>query len=165
MYTRSHKAAGLSIAELLVASALLSMVLVTVMVLFGQLLKNTQKNSLMSAGAFFADGVMEHFTTKAMARAANSEPGFELPGFVDSGGSIFTLENGEGYLNVERNDLATKFLYRIEAEMFGGTDGQMWKVVTEVRWWQQDTAIPAQARAGMGNLHVKRTRLVYLERP
>ena len=35
---------GLSIAELLVASGLLAVVLVTVMTLFGQLLKNTNKN-------------------------------------------------------------------------------------------------------------------------
>lgn len=169
-----RKNAGLTIAELLVASSLLAMVLVTVMTLFGQLLKSTQKNSLMSAGTFFADGVIEHFTAEAQARLAaqtdNSPNGFELPGFTKAG-YICTLENGEGKLNVERDgaDGATTYLYRLEAERiqgFAGPDnGQLWRVQTEVRWWQKDTNNPAKARAGMGDLKVNRTRLVYLERP
>lgn len=167
-----RKNAGLTIAELLVASSLLAMVLVTVMTLFGQLLKSTQKNSLMSAGTFFADGVIEHFTSEAQAhlsaQADNSPYGFELPSFTRAG-DICTLENGEGFLNVERNDDSTKYLYRLEAERIdgfaGNANGQFWKVQAEVRWWQKDTNNPAKSRAGMGDLKVKRTRLVYLEAP
>lgn len=159
---------GLSIAELLVASGLLAVVLVTVMTLFGQLLKNTNKNSMLTAGAFFADGIIEKFTNEAQIRVqslGNAAYGFELPGFTRAGSSC-TLENGEGYLNVERLDNATKYLYRLEAERLDGfaaaDKGQLWKLTAEVRWWQADTTSPEQARSGMGNLSVERSRIVYL---
>lgn len=167
LFTRSRNA-GLSIAELLVASALLAMVLVTVMTLFGQLLRNTQKNALLSAGSFFADGVMEKFITEAQLRVekhGTSTAGFDLPQFTRAG-ERYTLENGEGFLNIDQGDKPTRYLYRVEAEHLLGfaaaEQGQLWKVTTEVRWWQDSTTGASETRAGIGNLSVLRTRIVYL---
>ena len=161
---------GLSIAELLVASGLLAMVLVTVMTLFGQLIKNTEKNALLAAGAVFADGVIDRFSALAQKNLdSKANPalyeGFDTPPLSVVGGDC-VLENAEGLLNVERDgkDGATKYLYSVNAQLLPAVkNGQLWKVDVEVRWWQDKTDNPAQAHAGMGNMNVKRSAIVYLE--
>lgn len=153
---------GLTIAELLVASGLLGVVLVTVMTLFAQLLQNTEKNSLLSAGAFFADSVLERQIAQAeatlLAAPSNATPAFPAPSI-----------EGEGFLSTTDNDRQTKFLYRVDVEqMTAGVSadpGQMWFVEVEVRWWSEATAGPNPVRAGHGNLSFKRGRLAYISRP
>lgn len=168
----SRNKVGLTIAELLVATGLLAVVLVTVMVLFGQLIKSTTKNSLLSSGSFFADSVLEKHIALAqqrMASSAGSNPndlyGFEMAGFTRAG-DICSLEEGEGNIVVGDNDRATKFLYKIVAErvdgFLGDDPGQLWNVEIEVRWWHDSTAGAAKVRAGTGKLSIKRKRLVYL---
>ena len=155
---------GLTIAELLVASGLLAVVLVTVMTLFAQLLRNTEKNSLLSAGAFFADSVLEQQIAQAEATLA-AAPSNATPAFTE-----LSVE-GEGFLSTTDNDNGrqTKFLYRVDVEqMTAGVSaepGQMWFVEVEVRWWSDAEAGPNPVRAGHGNLNFKRGRLAYISRP
>ena len=153
---KSHS--GLTIAELLVATGLLGVVLVTVMTLFGQLLHNTNKNSMLSAGAFFADTVLDKqilLAQEALALAPdNANPAF----------AVTTVE-GEEMLATTDEKLQTKYIYRLEAEQLDGftpsAPGQLWHVEVEVRWWNDDLEGDA-VRAGMGNLSIKRGRIVYL---
>lgn len=154
---------GLTIAELMVATGLLTVVLVTVMTLFGQLLKNTNKNSLLSAGAFFGDAVMAQQieTAKAVLRSApnNSTPAFpEDP--IEGEGRLAMTDGSENN--------ATKFLYKVEAEQLEGFtaagQGQLWFVEVEVRWWTDDRTTPNPTRAGTGNLSIKRGQVTYLSR-
>ena len=174
----------MSIAELLVATGLLAIVLVTMMVLFGQLIKNTNKNALMSAGAFVADAVIEKQVNLAEvslqdpAKASdNSTPAFSLvPNFTETSSNEYTLSNGETKLSfgdaqdgTSGSDRRTKFLYSVVAkhvEGFGKDEyGQTWRLQAEVRWWQDTTAGVSETRAGSGNLNVKRVRLVYVRGP
>mgnify|MGYP001294770217 CR=1 FL=1 len=171
LFSRSRNT-GLSIAELLVASALLAMVLVTVMTLFGQLLRNTQKNALLSAGSFFAEKVLTRDVTAArenffnLSRAATSQKNrfvpFDLPGFSDASGNY--SKEGEGFISVADQTNKTKYLYRVEATKIDGDpdeQGQIWKVKAEVRWWQDSMSGAAVARAGSGNQSLTLERIVY----
>lgn len=152
---------GLTIAELLVAIGLLGVVLVTVMTLFGQLLHNTNKNSLLSAGAFFADTVMDSQITRAQEtlnmQSDNANPAFAA-----------TTVEGEETLATSDEELQTKYIYRLVAEQLDGfapsAPGQMWHVEVEVRWWN-DSMDGDAMRQGMGNLSIKRGRIVYLTAP
>jgi type II secretory pathway pseudopilin PulG len=161
LFKKKNGDKGLTIAELLVATGLLGMVLVTVMTLFAQLLHNTNKNSLLSAGAFFADTVLDQQISQAQQSlslaADNADPAFPA-----------ALVEGEDSLATNDEELQTKYIYRLEAERMDSgvsTDpGQMWFVEIEVRWWSDDVDGSAM-RAGMGNLSVKRGRLVYLTGP
>ena len=165
---------GMSIAELLVASGLLAVVLVTVMVLFGQLIKNTNKNALVSAGTFMADAILEQQISSASReldrQGNNATDAFELvPGFSGST-PTYTLDNGIAYSNREAATFdpkrSTKFVYKLEAEHIdgftAGGPGQLWRVKVEVRWWQDSTAGTSEARAGTGKQNVERERIVYL---
>lgn len=149
---------GLTIAELLVATGLLGVVLVTVMTLFGQLLHNTNKNSMLSAGAFFADSVLDQQIGAAQERLLAGSDVFD-PAFDP------TIVEGEETLATSDEELQTKYIYRLVAEeMEIQSSGQMWFVEVEVRWWNDDLEGDS-ARAGMGNLSIKRGRLVYLPGP
>jgi type II secretory pathway pseudopilin PulG len=149
---------GLTIAELLVATGLLGVVLVTVMTLFGQLLHNTNKNSMLSAGAFFADTVLDDQISLAQESLLLA-PDNASPAFAS------TIVEGEEMLATTDEELQTKYIYRLEAEQLDGftpsAPGQMWHVEVEVRWWNDDLEGDAM-RAGMGNLSIKRGRIVYL---
>ena len=174
----------MSIAELLVATGLLAIVLVTVMVLFGQLIKNTNKNALMSAGAFVADAVIEKQVNLAEVyiqdpskASDNGTAAFSLvPNFVKTNTDEYTLAEGETRLSFGDGDddtatvdRRTRFLYRIVANQvdgYAGTDfGQTWLIKAEVSWWQDTMSGASQTRAGSGNLNVKRTRLIYIRGP
>jgi hypothetical protein len=167
---------GLSIAELLVATGILAVVLVTVMTLFGQLLKNTNKNALLSAGSFFADKVIEKQVGVAQANLnthkgepnSNKNKAFELPGYSKSG-DLYTLSNAEGFLAIGADGPTTKYLYKVEALLVDGTlqadPGQVWSLKVEVRWWQDTTDGTAETRAGSGKLSVVRDQLVYFGAP
>jgi len=176
LYKKTHRL-GLSIAELLVATGLMAIVLVTVMTLFGQLLKNTEKNALLAAGSFFADKVLEEQIGRATERAeslrgtpnANNTPVFQLPGYTGSG-DHFTIESAEGYLangedRAAGDSSGTRYLYRVEAEQvegFGGAKpGQLWHVEVQVRWWQDSTSGTSATRSGSGKLEVVRDRMAY----
>lgn len=147
---------GLTIAELLVATGLLATVLVTIMTLFGQLLKNTNKNSLLSAGAFFADSVLEQQIGIAEQRlwtGTASTQAFQNP-----------TVNGEGLLSTADDQLEkrTKYIYQLDAtRVDNNSKGQWWRVQVEVRWWSDDMTGDAK-RAGSGNLFLKRERMVYI---
>ncbi len=145
---------GLTIAELLVATGLLGVVLVTVMTLFGQLIVNTDKNSMLSAGAFFADMVLDKHID--IARKSLEDSGDNaIPAFTS------TVIEGEETLASEN----TKYIYRLEAEQIDGfataEPGQAWYIEVEVRWRMDDMDSEA-VRANMGQVNLKRGRMVYL---
>ena len=153
---------AMTIVELLVACGLLSVVLVTVMTLFAQLIRNTEKNSLLSAGTYFAEQVMAErigAAEEALIVAANNSVAAFNPAVYE----------GEGNLSKADQEARTKFLYKVEAERIdpgvASDPGQMWFVKVEVRWWSDDTTTTDPARSGYGNLSVKRSRLVYVSRP
>lgn len=153
----------MTVIELLVACGLLAIILVTVMTLFGQLLRNAEKNAMLAAATHFAELVL----TEQIAVAENTlhaTPGNNAPPAFS-----LTPVEGEGYLSTADQEARTKFLYRLEAERIDpgviADPGQLWFVKVEVRWWSDDTATPDPSRSGFGNLSVKRSRLVYLAGP
>jgi len=170
----SRNRVGMSIAELLVASGLLAVVLVTVMVLFGQLIKNTNKNALVSAGTFMADAILEQHVASASreldTQGNNATDAFELVSGFTGASPDYSLDGGVAYSNRDAASFdskrSTKFVYRIEAEHLdgftSGGPGQLWRVKVEVRWWQDSTSGASQARAGSGKQSVERERIVYL---
>jgi len=145
---------GLTIAELLVATGLLGVVLVTVMTLFGQLIVNTDKNSMLSAGAFFADMVIDKQIDVAQKNLETTGDN-AIPAFSS------TVIEGEETLASEN----TKYIYRLEAEQLDGfataEPGQAWYLEVEVRWRMDDMESEA-VRANMGQVNLKRGRMVYL---
>jgi len=165
---RMKQNSGLSIAEIMVACGLLGIVLVTVMTLFGQLIKNTTKNAQVSAGSFFADKVMETAIQQAQevhgAKFDNSGDAFDISGFTGGGGTY--VREGAEELSIDSNQSKTEYLYRVEAEHLDGFStndpGQLWKISVDVRWWQDSTAGAPAARAGAGKLNVERSRVVYI---
>jgi type II secretory pathway pseudopilin PulG len=160
---------GLTIAELMVAIGLLAVVLVTIMTLFGQILKSSHKNALMSAGSFFAESVLERELDRSQSHllglgpGQNDEDAFDRDSYTEASGKYLADGQGEVAITDERNP--TRYLYRVEAERVDFSPaagrGQMWRVEVEVRWGQDTMAGTSKARAGSGGQMVKRTRLAY----
>lgn len=143
---RINRARGLSIGELVVATGLLALMLVTVIVLFAQMLDSTTKSTMLAQGAFFAESVMERAITTLKTGVNPSVPD----------GNWSTVKNEQSQ---------TTFLYRVEStELPSTTDplGKAYSLSVEVRWWQDNMDAPEENRRGMGKLSVKRTRLVYV---
>lgn len=143
---------GLSIGELVVATGLLALMLVTVVVLFGQMLKATSKSTMLAQGAFFAEERLD--TT---VRLLKDTPVTTDPIYSD--------------WNTVKNDQSqTTFIYKMHAypaePSFPDPNrpGEIYGVEVEVRWWQDNLNEPEQIRQGMGRLSVKRRRLVYVQR-
>ena len=138
---------GLSIGELVVATGLLALMLVTVIVLFAQMLEATTKSTMLAQGAFFAESVMERAITPLKA---DNDPSI-------AEGSWSTVKNVQSQ---------TTFLYRVECTELPSTPpdplGKAYSLTVEVRWWQESMDDPQKNRRGLGKLSVKRTRLVYV---
>lgn len=127
------------------ATGLLALMLVTVMVLFGQMLESTTKNAMMAQGAFFADRVLESEIT----RLKNSH----APNSTDSQEWISSTDESN----------KTTYLYRVESQEASVTTlGKSYAVRAEVRWWQGDLNSPDASRRGYGKLSLRRSRLVYI---
>lgn len=145
---------GLTVGELMVASALLGMIMVTMMIMFGQMMATSSKNTMLAAGSYLADGILENQITKAK----DSNPSFvSVP-----------LDSSQWVKTTDPNS-QTEFLYRVEAEQIGGTPGgqpgEVWYVQVEVAWWQSGGNVNSQAyRAGYGKLNLKRGRVIYVQR-
>lgn len=137
---------GLSIGELVVATGLLALMLVTVMVLFGQMLESTTKNAMMSQGAFFADRVVEAEITRLKAT------------------STTTNFNSQEWISSTDETNKTTYLYHVESEALPGASplGTSYAIRAEVRWWQGDVTSPEATRKGYGKLSLKRSRVVYI---
>ena len=147
--TRSRRN-GLTIGELVIASGLLAMMVVTVMVLFGQMLDATSKNALVSQGSFFAETVIEREVYN-LARTGQA--------------SNFYNQDWISFTDVANK---TEFTYHIESRLASvpaNTDmGNCYAIQVEVRWWQQ-AETQAQNRHGMGKMSLKRARIVYVPKP
>jgi hypothetical protein len=128
-----------------VATGLLALMLVTVMVLFGQMLESTTKNAMMSQGAFFADRVVEAEISRL--KATNATGNFNSQEWISS-----TDETNK-----------TTYLYHVESESLATSPlGTSYAIRAEVRWWQGDVTSPEATRKGYGKLSLKRSRVVYI---
>ena len=148
---RRSRRKGLTIGELVIASGLLAMMVVTVMVLFGQMLDATSKNALVSQGSFFAETVIE----REIYRLAATQTA--LPTVYSQDWISFTDASNQ-----------TEFTYRIDstpASVTANTDmGSSYSIQVEVRWWQSAEG-QAKNRQGYGKMYLKRSRIVYVPIP
>lgn len=141
---------GLTIGELVIATGLLAMMVVTVMVFFGRMLDSTTKSALVSQATFFAEAVIER----------------EVYQLQDSAGSLTPV-----YLQdwISHTDEAnkTKFVYRVESiPLDAGTPmGRNYSILVEVRWWTDDAQGESKNRQGFGKMHIKRNRVIYVPNP
>ena len=138
----------------MIASGLLAMMVVTVMVLFGQMLDSTTKNALMSQGTFFAETVVEQ---KIYALQENARLG--VPPDLNA---LYSQD----WISVSDDANRTQFLYRVEAtpvDMDNNTDmGNSYAIQVEVRWWTEEINGEAKNRQGFGKMYLKRCRVVYV---
>ena len=150
-------ARALTIGELVVATGLLALMVVTVMVLFGQMLDATTKNALVSQGSFFAETVIER-EVYALARY-HRDPAHQAAPRESYGGDWISFTD-------ETNQ--TEFSYHVDSTPAGiltGTDmGFSYSIQVEVRWWQSAEGA-AQNRKGYGKMHLQRSRIVYVPKP
>lgn len=147
---------GLTIGELVMATGLLALMVVTVLVLFGQMLDATNKNALVAQGSFFTETVIER-EIYALARY-HRDP--SLPAVAHS-------LTGSDWISFTDEENQTEFSYRVDSTpvSFGGTEmGISYSVSAEVRWWQSSQG-DAQTRHGMGKMYLKRSRIVYVSKP
>lgn len=146
MVSRRKRGKGLTITEILVAIALVSLMLVTTLVLFAQLLASTAKSGYLDIASLYADQLLE--------QAAGS-PNPDSPAFSP-------LKAGEKEFLVHGDRSPTKFVYRLEATQVGeGTNiGERWLLQVEVRWWN-DADSTTTSRAGYGELKTTQSRVVY----
>ncbi|ODT63767.1 hypothetical protein ABS71_13945 [bacterium SCN 62-11] len=144
----------MTIGELVVATGLLAMMVVTVMVLFGQMLDATSKNALISQGSFFAETVIEREIYSLAKHHRDPAAPPVVRAYADSDWISFTDETNQ-----------TEFSYRIDsgpASIVAGTDmGYTYSIRVEVRWWQTKGGA-ARNRQGFGKMHLNRSRIVYV---
>ena len=133
------------------------MMVVTVMVLFGQMLDATSKNALLSQGSFFAETVIEREL-------------YDLAKFhLDPTHAAVTRDNySSDWISFTDDTNQTEFSYRVDstpALITSNTDmGVCYSIRVEVRWWQSSQG-QAQNRRGMGKMYLKRSRIVYVPKP
>ena len=144
---------GLTIGELIIASGLLALMVVTVMVLFGQMLDSTTKNALVSQGTFFAETVIER----------------EIYRLHDTSGTVVPAIYSQDWISVTDDANKTQFLYRVESSVadlgLSADMGHTFSIKVEVRWWSDDMNGEAQNRRGFGKMYLKRSRMVYVPIP
>lgn len=146
---RSHSR-GLTIGELVIASGLLAMMVVTVMVFFGRMLESTTKSALVSQATFFAETIIER----------------EMYQLQESAGS-FVATYSHDWITHSDDTNKTKFVYRVESTALdaGTPMGQNYVIQVEVRWWTDDAHGESKNRLGYGKMHIKRSRVVYVPNP
>ena len=150
MVVRRSRNRGLSVAEILIATAILAVLLVAVLGLFAQLLASTTKNSHLQTGTYFADRVLN----QAIREARPTAPAFDA--YVEGQEGIYTHDQAA----------ATIFYHRLKATRLTPVDvpGESWYLEVEVSWWQADSSDPTRARPGSGKLFTRQGRMVYLSR-
>lgn len=129
---------------------MLALMLVTVLVLFSQLMASTTKNTNLSAGALYADRILE----QALASVNPAPPAFDA------------VLSGEETVVTHDSDHPTRFAYTLEATQLSPVTvpGERWYLEVEVQWWHEDPNAPGRARAGSGNLFTRQSRMVYVSR-
>lgn len=150
MVARRSKNRGLSVAEILIATAVLAVLLVAVLGLFAQLLASTTKNNHLQTGTYFADRVLN----QAIRQARPTAPAFDP--FVEGQEGIYTHDQAA----------ATIFYHHLRATRLTPVEvpGESWYLEVEVSWWQADVSDPTRARPGSGKLFTRQGRMVYLGR-
>ena len=126
---------------------LVSIMLVTTLVLFVQLLASTTKTGYLDTATLYADQIME----QAIANPRPTSPAY------------FPIVIGEKAIQVQGDLNPTKFLYELEATKLddGTTIGERWLLSVEVRWWTDDVNAEETARSGYGELRTSQSRVVY----
>ncbi len=160
----NSRSRGLTIGELLIASALLGLLIVTIMVMFGQMMAASTKNTLLATGSYFAEGVLEKTIAEGIEDEAATFAQYRI-------GKIYNQD-------ITTTDPAskTKFIYRVTAYFldspasFGDPPltppGERWYIEVDVAWWQgQDSVDAVEAKAGYGKLNLKRGRVPHHRSP
>lgn len=117
-------------AEIVLAFGLLTVMFLTVALLFGQLLKNSAKGSNVGAGVVFAEKVMDQAIASDL---------YGLP----------TGDTSEGIYSVDEGS-QTKFFYRVEVQSvtpIAAVSTSGFVVRVPVWWWSE---APGQVRQGQG---------------
>ena len=129
------------------------MIVVTLMIMFGQMMAASTKNRMLAAGSFFAEKVLAREIS--LAQETSRSPAFSS---VTSSDWITTTDPNTG----------TEFLYRVTPSHLNAPTtfpGETWYVEVEVSWWQSgQTAGSLQGRVGQGKLQLTRGRVVYIQR-
>jgi hypothetical protein len=129
------------------------MMLVTLMVLFGQMLDSTTKSGMVSQATFLADKVIETEISRVQGGGAVPPP----------------VREGRDLLYSQDEKVAQEFVYSIDTLPVGLLEprGGLYSVDVTVKWWtpQDQVRTEQKNRFGMGKLSVTRNRIVYIQRP
>ena len=106
---------GLTIGELVIAIGLLAMALVTTMVLFGQILDVTSKNSLLAQGSYLADSLLE-IEAKRLRDHERNSPVHEFP----PPGRQGTAANGTEGIPFRDEANKVDYVYKVESAVYDG---------------------------------------------
>ena len=154
-----HSAKGLSIGELVVATGLLAMMLVTLMVLFGRMLDSTTKGAMVSQATFLADRVIETEIYRVQA-GLPPQVGAPFPSFP-------CPQQGSEFLYSQDETLRQEFVYSIDLDRIDDqTTGSLYTVDVVVKWWLpgDQVRVAQENKRGMGRLSISRNRVVYLQK-
>ena len=139
---------------------MLGLMVISLMVLFGQMMAASNKNRMLTAGSFFAESILERETARAQETAG--EPSTGTPTAFSAG-----VTNGTDWITTTDPNSGSEFVYRVTATPRTAADfpGETWYLQVEVSWWQDGADVDSQAvRQGHGNLKLTRGRVVYVTR-
>ena len=148
--TRSRR--GLTVAEVVVALGLLSILVIVVLGLFTQLLASTTKNTLLQAGTLHADRVLN----ETIRNVRPSPPAFDLVSMDQEG--IYTHDETNLTIFYHTLTATPVVTYNVNEP------GETWELEVEVNWWAADPNDPTRVRPGYGKLFTKQHRVVYISR-
>lgn len=123
---------------------------VTVMVLFGQMLESTTKNAMLSQGSFFAETVLERYSTALRKGTVLANSGSQWITFADPANQ--TIYNYQ----VDSHEIPVA-----PAGPAGDAVGKAYSLTVEVNWWQEPGA--NRSRSRYGKLNLRRSRMVYVQ--
>ena len=137
---RWQRSLGLTMAEILMAIMLSSVLIVAVMVVLTQLMAGAQKSNDLAGGAVVAERLLTEIV---------NQPGSTAPGTVQ--GVLVTGESG---------DRVTEYHYSTDTRVVddASTVGTSYLVTVDV-WWE--VTGKDSTRAGVGKLSTRLSRLVY----
>lgn len=134
---------GFTVAEIVVALGLISLVALAVIGVFSRLMGSTSKSADQAAADLLAQAVLD--------RAARTGP--PEWGGLQSGVTLRTADSSSD----------TEFLYRVDTRLLPGSDhplGSLYSVTVLVSW---SGSLDKQDELGRGKLWLERSRLTYVE--
>ena len=146
------RAWGWSLAEVIIALLLLSMMILSVLAVFTALLSSSAKSNDQAIGVLYAEKILE----QARANAKTNYPAFSP-----------TSNGGQGFYSQDPTN-QTAFFYNVTASDLDpvynadpNSPGELWYLEAEVYWWSN---APGKSRTGYGALSVRQGRVTYISR-